>query len=591
MALVLPKNLSDGRHTAKERERNTDARGDPVPGLGRQATIEEVPEEEHRAANPQTKPHDAQQARYRHCETPSSKAVALQAIAGATRKIPKQPLEERKSSKNILKRLVSTVSGSKAAQKASSYARALRFLVSSSPSDLQKNESSSGEKQDVAVMIRELELQNEKELVGVISGGKFAATEQNVEALRIGRSAPSHALRALEENDQDARATLDRIVSLLFDSHELHPAAFRSLFSGIKLLGSCSSISWLWVDSVRQRSHSYRSAELNHDLKIYANSMLEELLATLFQAVMVQCSFQETQVSESRSAIELSAYTYLHQALSPPALGSHSDGSIQAKLCWVRCYDMVSMPSHYKLDPESPEVASVKTWCDDYLRASDPVDTLETPAFVAAISRVYETVAPHDTKRKCLPEAVYVILAFVASWPQSEEERAACMDVLSRFSFPSLSTELVQYVTQVGNHSTNRLVERLAVRAKHWDDHVSKHFSATQLWLLLHLVGDLTTDTQKRLSQLLEDERYLEIKDKGFDQVKKDLEKCILQYYQADRLDTYSARIVECIHESSGTQPDDHTKTIMNQKLKDVPHSHHPTTSVDPKLPSAIGHG
>ncbi|CCO33575.1 hypothetical protein BN14_07659 [Rhizoctonia solani AG-1 IB] len=289
---------------------------------------------------------------------------------------------------------------------------------------------------------------------------------------------------------------------------------------------------------------------------------------------MVQCSFQETQVSESRSAIELSAYTYLHQALSPPALGSHSDGSIQAKLCWVRCYDMVSMPSHYKLDPESPEVASVKTWCDDYLRASDPVDTLETPAFVAAISRVYETVAPHDTKRKCLPEAVYVILAFVASWPQSEEERAACMDVLSRFSFPSLSTELVQYVTQVGNHSTNRLVERLAVRAKHWDDHVSKHFSATQLWLLLHLVGDLTTDTQKRLSQLLEDERYLEIKDKGFDQVKKDLEKCILQYYQADRLDTYSARIVECIHESSGTQPDDHTKTIMNQKLKDVPQSH-----------------
>ncbi|CCO36056.1 hypothetical protein BN14_10178 [Rhizoctonia solani AG-1 IB] len=65
MSLVLPNNLSGGKHTAKGRKRISDARGDPVPGLGRQATIEEVPEEEHRAADPQTKPHDAQQARYR----------------------------------------------------------------------------------------------------------------------------------------------------------------------------------------------------------------------------------------------------------------------------------------------------------------------------------------------------------------------------------------------------------------------------------------------------------------------------------------------------------------------------------------------
>ncbi|CEL62417.1 hypothetical protein RSOLAG1IB_10458 [Rhizoctonia solani AG-1 IB] len=205
---------------------------------------------------------------------------------------------------------------------------------------------------------------------------------------------------------------------------------------------------------------------------------------------------------------------------------------------------MVSNPTHYKLVPESPEVVSVKAWCDDYLRASYPVYSSETPAFVAAISRVYETVAAHDTKRKCLPEAVYVILVFAASGPQSEEQRAACMDVLSRFSFPSLSTELVQYVTQIGKHRT-RLVYRLAWDAKHENNPVLQHFSATQLWLLLHLVGDLTTDTQNRLSQLLEDEEDLEIKVKEFDQVKKDLEKRILLYYKADRLDTYSARIIE----------------------------------------------
>ncbi|CAE6444288.1 unnamed protein product [Rhizoctonia solani] len=475
------------------------------------------------------------------CETPSSVAIALQAIAGATCKIQKGPLEECESLKKILKRLVSSPSGPKAAQEASLYARALQFLVSSSSSDVQQNGSSSGKKQDVAVMIWDLKLQNEEELMGVLSDGTFAATDQNMEALRIGSSAPSHSLRVLQGKDQDARATLDRIGTLLFDSHELHPAAFRSLINGIKLLASCSSISWSWVDSVRQRSHSYRSTEVNRGPKNNVDSVLDELLVTLFQAVMVQRSFQGTQSSESRSAIELSAYTYLRQALGPHALNSDSDGSIQAKLCWVRCYEMVSNLSHYKLDPESSKVASVKAWCNDYLIASDPVCASETSAFVAAISRVYETVAPQGTKRKCLPEAVYVILVFAASLPRSKEQFAACTDVLSKFSFPSLSTELVH---------------------------------ATQLWLLLHLVGDSATDTQKRLNQLLKDEEDLEIKDKGFDQVKKDLETRILHYYKADRLDTYSARIIECIHESSGIQPDKHTKAIMDQKLKDVPQSH-----------------
>ncbi|CCO34115.1 hypothetical protein BN14_08207 [Rhizoctonia solani AG-1 IB] len=376
--------------------------GDPIIGLSRTWIIATGKPLIDMLFTPQNNDHTVSYSLHwliEHCETPSSVAVALQAIAGATDKILKHPLKKCKSSKKILKRLVSSPSGPKAAREASLYARALRFLVSNPSSDLQQNESGSGEKQDVAVMIWDLKLQNEK------------------------------------------------------------------------------------------------------------------------------------------------------------------------------CYEMVSNPTHYKLDPESPEVASVKAWCDNYLRASDPVYSSETPAFVAAISRVYETVAPHDTKRKCLPEAVYVILVLAASLPQSEEQFAACMDVLSRFSFPSLSTELVQYVTEIGKYGS-RLVYWLAWDSKYENDPVKQHFSATQLWLFLHLVGDSTTGTQNRLSQLLQDEGYPEIKDKRFDQVKKDLEKRILQYYQADRLDTYSARIIECIHESSGTQPDDHTKTIMDQKLKDVPDSH-----------------
>ncbi|CCO34113.1 hypothetical protein BN14_08205 [Rhizoctonia solani AG-1 IB] len=65
MALILPNNLSGDRHIAKEKQRTADAEGRPVPSLGRQATIEKMPDEEQDAAYPQTKTHDAQQARYR----------------------------------------------------------------------------------------------------------------------------------------------------------------------------------------------------------------------------------------------------------------------------------------------------------------------------------------------------------------------------------------------------------------------------------------------------------------------------------------------------------------------------------------------
>ncbi|CEL53749.1 hypothetical protein RSOLAG1IB_11486 [Rhizoctonia solani AG-1 IB] len=97
-----------------------------------------------------------------HCETPSSVAIALQAVAGANRKVPVGPLKECKSSEEILKRLVSSPSGQKAAQEATLYARALRFLVSRSLPNPQRDESGGGGKEDAAVMIWELKLQREE---------------------------------------------------------------------------------------------------------------------------------------------------------------------------------------------------------------------------------------------------------------------------------------------------------------------------------------------------------------------------------------------------------------------------------------------
>ncbi|CAE6474683.1 unnamed protein product [Rhizoctonia solani] len=235
---------------------------------------------------------------------------------------------------------------------------------------------------------------------------------------------------------------------------------------------------------------------------------------------------------------------------------------------------MVSNPSQYGLDLSSTELASIKTWCDNYLAASDPVYSSQTPAFLAAIKRVYGTVALQDTQPKCLPEAVYVIVVFATLSPQSANQRADCMDLLSKFSFPRLSTELIQYVTRIGCDDWNELLFRLGRDVINDDDPLSKHFAATQLWLLLHLVDDSTTENQKNLRQLLEKRSGLEIEAKGLEHVKGGLGARVLAYYQGDRLDTYSARIIECIYQARRTRPDSHLRTLMEEKMKDVPKCH-----------------
>jgi hypothetical protein len=130
-------------------------------------------------------------------------------------------------------------------------------------------------------------------------------------------------------------------------------------------------------------------------------------------------------------------------------------------------------------------------------------------------------------------------------------------------------------MTQVGTRGGNQLVRCIASHTIFNGDRVAQHFNATQLWLLLHLVGDSTTENQKKLRQLLEKYGNTAIKCKGLDQVKKDLETRIQNYYQGNRLDTYSARIIECIHESSG-KPDESSTSLIaaRQKLEDVPECH-----------------
>ncbi|CAE6495764.1 unnamed protein product, partial [Rhizoctonia solani] len=61
-----------------------------------------------------------------------------------------------------------------------------------------------------------------------------------------------------------------------------------------------------------------------------------------------------------------------------------------------------------------------------------------------------------------------------------------------------------------------------------------QYIAATQLWLLLYLCGDLSDDVRRRLMTRVNDRAGLHLKAKGLDQVKNDLENCIIEKYQEE---------------------------------------------------------
>ncbi|KAG8737274.1 hypothetical protein FRC11_002134, partial [Ceratobasidium sp. 423] len=95
-----------------------------------------------------------------NCETPSSVEIALQAIAGASPRIPRKPLEDCQASMKILQHLVSSTSHSGTTpEHLSLYARAYEFLGTTAQRDT--NALGAEVKGEFEVMIWELQSKNE----------------------------------------------------------------------------------------------------------------------------------------------------------------------------------------------------------------------------------------------------------------------------------------------------------------------------------------------------------------------------------------------------------------------------------------------
>ncbi|EUC55867.1 hypothetical protein RSOL_142380, partial [Rhizoctonia solani AG-3 Rhs1AP] len=85
-------------------------------------------------------------------------------------------------------------------------------------------------------------------------------------------------------------------------------------------------------------------------------------------------------------------------------------------------------------------------------------------------------------------------------------------------------------------------------------------FAAAQLWLLLSLVGDESTEDQRELREIIEGKTALKIQPDRLGEVKMQLEEEIMQGYEDGHcLGLYSARVIECILEHRSPQSNNHS--------------------------------
>ncbi|KAH7329799.1 hypothetical protein B0J17DRAFT_207781 [Rhizoctonia solani] len=188
-----------------------------------------------------------------HCETQSAVDIALQAIAGASQRIPREPLSSSEATVQILRRVVLHSTDEQAEPINKLYTRGLEFLGShpliGTTAERNKN------MEDINVMVWDLKSENDRQMADIVKDSSFTPTAENLQSMRIGHAAPSHSLRSLRGDSQSAAVALRSITTLLARHVEsqnkaLHPAAVQSLVNAATLHASFLSVTELPPDLV-----------------------------------------------------------------------------------------------------------------------------------------------------------------------------------------------------------------------------------------------------------------------------------------------------------------------------------------------------
>ncbi|KAF8698913.1 hypothetical protein RHS03_07491, partial [Rhizoctonia solani] len=561
-----------------------------------------------------------------NCENASSVDAALQAIAGASVRIPKEPLESCRAALQIVRRLASDPDTEEAERNNKLYARALTILGSGPRPDkgargIRENTSSAD------VFLRNFQPEHERQIDELITSTDFSPTPYNLEALYLGSTAASISSRLLKGDDSDASDTFAKLINLLLNHIEssvrqLNSAALRSLTNTAVMLASCSPTSLFGpadtnrcirscldlissnpgapqIESVLDASTAFLVCLSLHSLPAIEETE-QSLCITTGTRVERATLFLTDQHSQRQPA--KSAFYHVAMAEILFSWNSHEDSKVaqdiadkreQLSMAYLREGLKIPLPTSER--QRAAEIRKQQLAISEFLVAVDRVCKLTAHSEDCASSNVVNLSPP-----------VYWLFVWATCLTRLDADRAITDKLLPSMAFPVLSVEFASIIDEVmpmlwatyndqnlgfegssqsWRFSTTRLWQVEGANSE-WLLSRPKHFAAMQLWILLCL-AEGSSDEQTRLRNIIERQTKRDLGNQRIAEFKQEVEnKIIADYRKGHNIKVYSARIIKCIIEDRKGQPRDEgsrstTLNIsepdlvlsrrVNQELRNVP--------------------
>ncbi|CUA77862.1 hypothetical protein RSOLAG22IIIB_06835 [Rhizoctonia solani] len=530
----------------------------------------------------------------RNCEVPGSVDIALQAIAGANRDLPRQPLEACKAALLISRRLVSCRLYKESAtdrQRIDLYVRALSFLGSHSASTSQDVAFKSSIN-EAEVMIWDLQSENENEAASLIIDGNFMPGDHNLQALRIGSTAASQGLQRLSGKRDDTMMEIIQLLQQHLDgAHELHSAALVSLINAATLLSICSPCG----------SDTTLLASLC--MQLFNKNMYWLNIEPKYGITLAMCALLQNKHANRGSLVGQANARWTHAALHALLETQAPRKEGPGKLTWFAAAEVLSNPEAYGIEfSQSPKlchllnsaVRSISSIWD-----AIPAEQHLAPNDAAVESHLNNLQRIYTLSRVGTPVAeVYVFVVEAMCRVPSDRAKDLCGDLLSGFRFPGLSAEMVECIEQ------RNLVKVLKAALQHQSE-VVQLIGISQLWLLYTLYQDSYSTRVVERDRL---HQQLKMHSLGQGETTRQV-LCYLGGSLEARLramgsqlgsaNVYIFRVLECILQAKGTLASEPEWPRIQAALVDVPSSlrglesfnrimHNPPTLASPAAPSHI---
>ncbi|CCO32091.1 hypothetical protein BN14_06144 [Rhizoctonia solani AG-1 IB] len=525
-----------------------------------------------------------------NCENAASVDAALQAIAGASARIPKEPLESCRAALHIVRRLAADPDTEEAERNNKLYTRALTIL-GSDPKATKGTKRSKDNLSSAEVSLRNFQPEHQRQIDDLITSTDFSPTAHNLDALSTGSIAASLSFRLLKGEDTDAPDIFAKLTGLLLEHigssvKQLNSAALRSLTNTTVLLASCSSASLFSPADMDRCMRSCLELISSGPATPHMESVLDACTAFLVSLAL----HNALDIEEAEQPSCITTDTRVERATSFLSNQHSRDYSAKSAFYHIAIIEILLSWSSHEDIKTSEEIIAKKDKLDlAYLREAlkMPEDTsgrrraadiskqqIAISQFLTAVEQVCKLTAHSEdcvsSNVVSLSPPVYCLFVWATCLSRFDKDQNVCDKLLSNLMFPNLTAEFTTAVDQIlpvlwatykgeglglgsgsqtWRFSTARLWQIEGANGD-WLAIRPKHFAATQLWILISLVGTSSGHEQKRLKEILARHTGQDLGELGILALKRELENRIMTDYRDDHcIEVYTARIIGCILE------------------------------------------